>query len=319
MGSNLVARNVTNPTLTPVLPTRGEETGTAVIVAPGGGFEMLSMTEEGFAVAEWLASRGIAAFVLKYRLNQTPVAVEEWRRSSAEKMKELGEGKGDAPRIPTPVQAVADLEAAIRLVRTQADTWHVDPARVGILGFSAGAMLAIDAGDQEDAGIRPDFIAPIYPPLWSRDIPEYAPPTFLAITLDDRLFTSGGRPLDYLNDLQAADRPFEAHLYQSGGHGFGMEGNGAASALWADEFYAWMEDRSLLVAGSGFNVSATPISELLEDSRARAVMDKFLPGFTENPQTRMAGSISLQKLQTYAPNMINESSLRDIQAELEKL
>ncbi len=319
MGSNLVARNVTNPTLTPVLPAPGNGNGTAIIVAPGGGFEMLSMTEEGFAVAEWLAWRGIAAFVLKYRLNETPVSTDEWRKASAERMKNLTKDNGEREREATPAPAVADFVAAIRLVRTQAEQWGVDPGRVGILGFSAGAMLAIAAGNLEDADIRPDFIAPIYPPMWSREIPHYEPPLFLAIALDDGLFASGGRPLDYLNDLQASGKPFEAHLYQSGGHGFGMEGNGAASALWAEEFYAWLEDRALLVAGSGYSVQSTSIADLLNDPAARAVLDKYLPGFADNPQTRMAASLSLQKLQSYAPQMISEKNLQDIQAELDTL
>jgi len=313
MGNNLVVRNVEYPTLTPVLPAPDKRNGAAVIVAPGGGFEMLSMTEEGFAVAEWLAEHGISAFVLKYRLNRTPVPVAEWRRASAERMKNLrGEG-GETPRLPIPPAAIADAAAAIRLVRQNAEQWGVDPERVGMIGFSTGAMTTIAAGDFEEAGSRPDFIAPIYPPMWSRKVPEYAPPMFLAISLDDSLFTAG-RPLDFLNDWQSSGRPFEAHLYQSGGHGFGMEGNGAATALWAEEFYAWLDDRALLVAG--YSVDKTPISVLLADPAARAVLDKYLPGFADNPQTAMAGSLSLAKLQSFAPQMISEKTLQTLNAAL---
>jgi len=315
MGSNLVLRNVEHPTLTPVLPAPDQRNGAAVIVAPGGGFEMLSMTEEGFAVAEWLAEHGISAFVLKYRLNPTPVTVEEWRRASAKRMNNLrGEG-GDTPRLPIPPEAVADAAAAVRLVRRNAEQWGVDPERVGMIGFSAGAMTTIAAGDLEEAGARPDFIAPIYPPMWSRKVPAYAPPMFLAISLDDGLFTAG-RPLDYLNDWQSSGRPFEAHLYQSGGHGFGMEGNGAATALWAEEFHAWLDDRALLVAGAGYTVERTPISVLLADPAARAVLDKYLPGFAHNPQITMAGSLSLAKLQSFAPQMISEDTLTTLQTAL---
>ncbi len=319
LGGTLIVRNVVNPSLTPILPATDKATGAAVIVAPGGGFAMLSMTSEGFAVAEWLAENGIAAFVLKYRLNPTPVDFEEWTAEQGKKMSELRRKGEEPPRLPTPEDAVADAAAAVRMVRENAAQWGVDAQRVGMLGFSAGAMTTLEAGDLKDAKARPSFIAPVYPPMWSREIPAHAPPMFLAISLDDPLFTANARPLELVADWHASGRPFEAHLYQSGGHGFGMKGNGAASALWAQEFYAWMKDRSLLVSGVSYSVASTPIAKMLEDPEALAVLNQFLPGIADDTRIKLAGSLSLETLAGFAPQMIDEEKLGQIQQALDAL
>src|SRR5690349_20602866 len=130
---------------TPVLPGRAKATGAAVIVAPGGGFRTLSMQNEGWDVAKALAARGIAAFVLKYRLNQTPASMEEFDKS----MKAMFSGAASRPRpsfserMANLAPQIADARAAFALVRAHSDEWKIDPKRVGMVGFSAGAMLTM--------------------------------------------------------------------------------------------------------------------------------------------------------------------------------
>ncbi len=234
-------RNVTNPTLTPFLPKPGKATGAAVIVAPGGAFHILAMDHEGYDVARWLADHGIAAFVLKYRTIAAP-------RDTAGFQKAIGAymmAGLSTQKFETPAEALSDAQAAVRMVRTRSKEWGVDPSRVGFVGFSAGAMTTLSVGLSPDLTSRPNFIAPIYPPMVARDIPADAPPMFLAIALDDGLFAKD-RPLGLIESWRAAKRPLEVHLYEKGDHGFGMSNRSAATALWINEFQAWMTDRGLL-------------------------------------------------------------------------
>lgn len=139
------ARNVTVATLTPFLPDPARATGAAVIVAPGGGFRTLSMENEGWDVAKALAKKGVAAFVLKYRLNQTPADMAGFERL----MTEMFSATARRPRM-SPEEAIAglapqiaDARAAFALIRRRAGEWHVDPDRIGMVGFSAGGMLTL--------------------------------------------------------------------------------------------------------------------------------------------------------------------------------
>lgn len=235
-------RNVVNPTLTPVLPDPARATGAAVIVAPGGGFRGLSIDSEGFKVARWLAERGIAAFVLKYRLIATPRDASTYMQGV---MAEIGKRPPEETfRDPTP-EALEDAQAAIRLVRQRSAEWGIAPGKLGFVGFSAGAVTTLGAGLAADPAARPDFIAPIYPPMSARSVPADAPPMFLAISLDDQLFAQG-KPLGLIESWRAAKRPVEVHLYEQGGHGFGMSGRFASPALWIDSFHAWMIDRKII-------------------------------------------------------------------------
>ena len=236
-------RNVSTPTLTPFLPDPAKATGAAVIVAPGGAFHILSYDNEGTAVARWLAGHGIAAFLLKYRTIQTGADQKSFNTAISAYMKAGIESQ----KFDTPPEALADAQAAVRLVRARAAQWKVDPVRVGFVGFSAGAMTTLSVGLTDDKGARPDFIAPIYPPMTARDVPADAPPMFLAIALDDPLF-GAGRPLTLIESWRGAKRPLEVHLYEKGSHGFGMANWSAGSALWIDEFYAWMKDRRIVKA-----------------------------------------------------------------------
>ncbi|WP_243720247.1 alpha/beta hydrolase [Luteimonas aestuarii] len=238
------ARNVTDATLTPFLPDPAMATGTAVIVAPGGGFRTLSMENEGWDVARALAAQGVAAFVLKYRLNQTPADMDGFA-ASMQAMFAQG-----APRRPDPAETIAELEpqladarAAFALVRARAEEWRVDPDRIGMLGFSAGAMLTLAttlAG--EDA--RPAFIGNIYGPLSAVEVPADAPPLFIAIAADDGLFADSGFGL--VESWRAAGRPVEFHFYEQGGHGFGMYQKPTTSTGWFDAFSRWMAMHGLM-------------------------------------------------------------------------
>jgi acetyl esterase/lipase len=235
------ARNVTEATLTPFLPDPTKATGAAVIVAPGGGFRTLSMQNEGWDVAKALASRGIAAFVLKYRLNQTPASMEEFDKS----MKAMFSGAGARPRTNSSpdrraanlAPQIADARAAFALVRARSGEWKVDPKRIGMVGFSAGAMLTmVTTLDGVDA--KPAFIGDIYGPLEPVQVPADAPPLFAALAADDPLFA--GRGMGLIDSWVAAKKPVEFHLYGQGGHGFGMYQKETTSTGWFDAFYKWI-------------------------------------------------------------------------------
>lgn len=238
-------RNVTRPTMTPVLPDPARATGAAVIVAPGGAFQSLSMESEGFDIARKLAARGIAAFVLKYRLNETPADdgayMERVGRIFAEAAR-----TGARPDLREP-RATADALEALRLVRAGAARWGVDPARVGAIGFSAGAMTAMQTVLTAPGGARPAFIGYIYGPMTPVAVPADAPPMFAAIALDDGLF--GRQGFGVVDAWRRADRPVELHAYERGDHGFGAGRPGTTSVGVLDQFVAWMDARGLLARG----------------------------------------------------------------------
>lgn len=227
-------RNVSVGTLTPVLPAPGTETGAAVIVAPGGGFLMLSMENEGWPVARWLADHGIAAFVLKYRLTPTPADASGFGRTLGAMFADAAAG-----RLHATADAVKDAEAALRLVRAGSAAWHVDPRRVGLVGFSAGAVTALQVTLAHPPGATPDFVAPIYGPMSTVAVAADAPPLFAALAIDDPLFSRADYGL--IDAWHRAGRPVELHLYETGGHGFGMGKVGTTSNGWIAQFYAWME------------------------------------------------------------------------------
>ncbi len=233
------ARNVTVATLTPFLPDQATATGTAVIVAPGGGFRTLSMENEGWDVARALAARGVAAFVLKYRLNQTPPDMAGFERSMREMF------SGASPPRPTPQQAlaglapqIADARAAFALIRSRAAEWGIDPNRIGMIGFSAGAMLTM-ATTLSGTEARPAFIGNVYGPLAPVAVPADAPPLFVALSADDPLFADSGFGL--IESWRAARRPVEFHLYEQGGHGFGMYQKETTSTGWFEAFVRWLD------------------------------------------------------------------------------
>jgi endo-1,4-beta-xylanase len=235
--------NIHNPTLTVYLPAADKATGAAVIVAPGGGHVRLAIQHEGYNVGQWLADHGIAAFVLKYRLAKDDAA--------------------EAGKSPYTIErdALADAQRAIRTVRSRAKEWSVNPAAVGIIGFSAGgevaALAAMSAGPaQPDAAdpldrpsARPDFQGLIYPGQSQKIIPtKDAPPAFLACGFNDRQDISEGLAKVYLLFKQAGV-PADLHIYAGAGHGFGVrETNHSPSGTWPEAFRAFLADRKFLGA-----------------------------------------------------------------------
>jgi acetyl esterase/lipase len=242
---SVFARNVTVATLTPFLPDPAKASGAAVIVAPGGGFRTLSMNNEGWDVAKALADKGVAAFVLKYRLVQTPADMAGFERSMAQMLS--GAAKPPVQRDPAVELApqIADARAAFALVRTRAKGWHVDPDRVGMVGFSAGAMLTL-ATALHAPDVKPAFIATIYGPLAPVTAPGDAPPLFVALAADDPLFGNGGFGL--IDSWRGVKRPVEFHLYEQGGHGFGMYPKTTTSTGWFDDYARWLAMHGYLQA-----------------------------------------------------------------------
>lgn len=236
-----IVRNVAVPTLTPVLPEPGKATGAAVIVAPGGAYLSLSIDHEGFDVAHWLADHGIAAFVLKYRLNPTPADNGAFMQTVGRTMaKATATGSVDV-REP---RAVEDALRALALVRDGAPRWHIDPARVGMIGFSAGARTTMQAVMTARDGAGPAFIGYIYGTMTPQAVPPKAPPMFAAIALDDGLY--GHQGFGIVQAWQQAKIPVELHAYERGDHGFGMGKPGTTSVLVMDEFRLWLASRGIL-------------------------------------------------------------------------
>lgn len=236
-----IARNVAVPTMTPVLPDPAKATGAAVVVAPGGAYLSLSMDSEGFQVARWLADHGIAAFVLKYRLNPTPADDAAFMGVVGRTMSAIVQGQ---PRTIAEPRAAPDALQALKLVRERAATWHVDPKRVGVIGFSAGAMTALQSVLTGEGAARPAFVGYIYGPMLAVDVPAGAPPMFAALALDDPLF--GKQGFGIVEAWHKAGVPVELHAYERGDHGFGMGRPGTTTTLVMDEFRLWLASRGLL-------------------------------------------------------------------------
>ncbi|CAM5542007.1 Dienelactone hydrolase domain-containing protein OS=Rhodanobacter lindaniclasticus OX=75310 GN=B1991_00885 PE=4 SV=1 [Rhodanobacter lindaniclasticus] len=225
-----VVTNVVTPTLTVYLPDPAQASGAGVIVAPGGYCIALAIDREGNEVARWLQQRGIAAFVLKYR-------TQEKREPGIPKNLDMDR----ACRY-----GIADAVQAIKLVRRHAKAWGVAPGRVGIVGFSAGGMVASGALLQTDAATRPDFAALIYgAPFGAMPaIPAKLPPVFMAWAQDDPIARDAVATFHEVL-LKAGTRP-EAHIFSAGGHGFGMHIQGTSSDHWIEEFHDWLQAQGFL-------------------------------------------------------------------------
>jgi endo-1,4-beta-xylanase len=223
------------PSIYVFLPPKEKATGMAVVVAPGGGHSQLVIDKEGWEVADWLNSNGIAAFVLKYSLARAP-----------------------GSHYTVDRDALADASRAMRTVRTRAAEWSVDPANIGFMGFSAGGEVAalmetrFDAGSAnaadgiDRASSRPDFAVVVYPGFrpGTITVPKDAPRTFLVCADDDRSHVVTTVNL-YL-DLEKQGVPSEMHIYASGGHGFGLRASSKPVATWTSRLKEWMIDQKLL-------------------------------------------------------------------------
>ena len=247
-------RNVCEPTLTVFQPAPGKANGVGVVVCPGGGWQVLAWDHEGLGVVRWLNERGYTAFLLKYRVAGTPAdeaaflasqgaieALHARRLTAAEAPRAMGElMRGNEALFHAREVAADDGRRALALVRERAGDWGVDPARVGLIGFSAGAFLVIDMAMKPEAP-PPAFVAAIYGGETRGDpVPADAPPLFTVIAQDDQLLYHMVEGL-YL-DWSAADRPAELHIFRRGAHGFGMIRQGLPSDRWLDLFEAWLTD-----------------------------------------------------------------------------
>lgn len=247
-GKYAVVRNVTRPTLTPVLPDPAKATGAAVIVAPGGAFMLLAIDPEGWRVARALADRGIAAFVLKYRIIPTPI---DTAQAAAFMDKRVREGLPDPTKQPTIQYAPStdDALAALAMVRSRSAQWGIDPKRVGMIGFSAGAMTSLNTVLAAKPGAGPDFFGYIYGPQAEVTVPADAPPMFAAIALDDPLFPSMGFPI--VEAWHKAKRQVELHAYAKGGHGFNLGVPGTTTTGMLDQYIAWLGMEGFLKPSAG--------------------------------------------------------------------
>jgi acetyl esterase/lipase len=236
--------NVTRPTMTVYAPT-GKNTGAAIVVIPGGGFQILAIDLEGTETCDWLTSRGITCVLLKYRVPSVPYV---WQCDCR------------PHNLALSVPSLQDVQRTVRLVRFHAAQWHVDPHKVGVLGYSAGGFLVaeistnfdrqlyapVDAADKESA--RPDFAMPIYPGHLTRgdgklnpNIPVSAttPPTFLLQAEDD--YVDGvDQALVYYTALAKAHVPAELHLYAHGGHAFGLRPTSSPITRWPALADTWL-------------------------------------------------------------------------------
>jgi acetyl esterase/lipase len=231
-----VISNIHRPSITPYIPAAQKATGAAVIVAPGGGHRELWITHEGYREAKWLSEHGVAAFVLKYRL-----------------------ARDSNSTYTIDKDELADIQRAIRLVRSRATEWGIDTAKIGVMGFSAGgevAALSAMRFDNGNAGAtdpidrlncRPAFQALIYPGGTGRyEVVPNAPPVFLVAGYGDRDDIAIGLAEVYLK-YKKAKVPAELHIYSNAGHGFGMRPRSTGAVTgWIDRFYDWLGDREFL-------------------------------------------------------------------------
>jgi acetyl esterase/lipase len=234
--------DVSKPSIAVYQPPLEKRTGTAVLVCPGGGYQILAMDLEGTEVCDWLNSLGVTGILLKYRVPKRP-------------------------GLEKHAAALQDAQRAIGLARHHAGEWGIDAKKIGVLGFSAGGHLAAVASNQWEArsypnvdeadstGCRPDFTVLIYPAYLTvkeqndRLAPELSlttntPPTFIAMAEDDPIRVETA--LFYAAGLKKANVPFELHVYPSGGHGYGLRPTKDSVTTWPERATDWMRSRGLL-------------------------------------------------------------------------
>ena len=231
--------NVTDPTITVYPADAQTANSTAVIICPGGGFQFLSISNEGINVAKWLNSKGITAFILKYRVVHT-VSTDPIAELMA-KMK----NREDFEKTTDPVitMAIEDGKKAMEWVRSHAAEFNINPKRIGIMGFSAGGTVTMGVGTSYTAETKPDFLAPIYlfrDPKRNIGVPKDAPPLFVCAASDDQLQLAP-HSVNLYNDWVAAGKTAELHMYSKGGHGFGMRKQNLPSDKWIERFGEWLE------------------------------------------------------------------------------
>jgi len=231
--------NVTQPTISVFPAPADKNTGAAIVICPGGGYNILAWDKEGTEIAEWANSIGVNAVVLKYRVPR----------------------RKDVAKHQAPLQ---DAQRAMSIVRSRASEWGIDPQRIGVLGFSAGGHLsatlstnydkriypAIDKFDETSC--RPDFTVLVYPAYLiegNKLAPEFTinektPPTFFAHAYDDRIGPENS--IAYFLELKKNKVPAELHVYSTGGHGFGMRPSDKPASTWPARCAEWLKTQGLL-------------------------------------------------------------------------
>lgn len=210
-------RKVHQPSLTVHLPPRELSTGTAVLICPGGGYQHLAIQKEGHQVAAWLNTLGVAAFVLKYRLDRD--------------------------------EALQDVKEAMKVIRKGAEEWGVKSDQVGAMGFSAGGHLIVNLMLNSDAESRPNFLVPMYVSLRGLNVDaltaEQALPAFIVGASDDKT-TPPIQAITLYQKLLSFEMPVELHLYEKGGHGFGLGKTKGAVSSWTVRCEDWLRGHGLL-------------------------------------------------------------------------
>ncbi len=236
--------DVSHPTLTAYVPSNPN--GTALIIAPGGAFHALAFDHEGTEVAKRLNSKGVTAFVLKYRLAHDDPAHPENNFSKLLATKNYK--KLDSINNAVVPLALQDGLTAMKYVRQHANEYHIDSKKIGFMGFSAGATLTMSvvysAADED----RPNFVAPIYAyenAIIGSTVPSAKTPIFICAASDDDLGFATHSVHIYLKWL-AANQPAELHMYEKGKHGFGTKKQGLPVDTWMDRFTDWMQMHDLL-------------------------------------------------------------------------
>ena len=232
-----IVRNVTEPSLIPCFPT--EQNGAAIIICPGGAFQFLMIDKEGMDIAKWLTSYGITAFVLKYRLAPTPI-------DDAQFVSEFESSNFDLSRIRKHIHnSFADGAQALSIVRQKASEFSIDRSKIGMIGFSAGAAVAVNSIFGPNVGDGPDYLGAIYGgPPERLNVPPHAPPLFIACANDDDL--AGDTCLDLFQAWKKSKRSVEIHAYSEGGHGFGILQQGLPCDHWTDSFIAWLKNEGII-------------------------------------------------------------------------
>ena len=237
--------NISVPTITAFLPEPSKANGTAIVIAPGGGFHVLSMDYEGNYLAQWCAEHGIAAFVLKYRLWPTG---ENPGKEFMDKMQK-DQKKLEQELEPLIKLSNADALSAIEYVRLNAVKYNVNPQKIGIIGFSAGGTVAANAGLNYTSNLnRPDFFAPIYGAIHVLNLNKLAEkpmPLFMVVASDD-FFNFQNYSVDLFKSYNAAKQPVELHIYEKGNHGFGVKKQGFPCDDWINVFQKWLGSHGFL-------------------------------------------------------------------------
>jgi acetyl esterase/lipase len=250
-----VISNVSAPTLSVFLPEPAKANGTAIIIAPGGALRVLGFDNEGTRVARWLNERGIAAFVLKYRTLQSdpsappagpPAGFGGPGRKELEIRNANANPAPDDEALNTVLRlAIGDAQAALALVRRNAEAWGIDAERVGLMGFSAGGGVAVGTALASDGESYLDFLISLYgPSLLDVDLPAYAPPLFIAVGNEHFNVTNGCLAL--FAAWKAAGHPAELHVYDQVNAGFGMTPRGKPVDDWPERMHEWLRTRGIV-------------------------------------------------------------------------